>query len=459
VLGRRAAPASLLQLWGERWGFMLSYWGLFGGVNVPIDYWGYHVLNGLAILAVVGVIVYFATMTWQWFRADPIHSWRDFRHELRDYIQGRAALFLVGLFGVIVVALLTQWARVTWSSQGRLVFSAISTWSIYFVLGLATIATKRFAKPFITLVGMFMFAVSALAPFTTIAPVYAQPAPMANVTPQIPLDVAFGDQIKLIGADVKSSSTQPGGQSEIVLYWQALKPIEKDYSTFVHLLDANDIVVAQRDMFPGQGLWPTSQMKPGDIIASRYVLNIPVTAYAPDQLKWEVGVYDYFDPEQKRLPLSTGSDNLRFGAIGLAAQSGDVPNPVQINLESQIDLIGYSLDRRAASPGESIFLTLYWRARSQMPADYTVFTHVLQPPETIWAQQDKPLQPPSSSWSIGQVVSDTYELKIKPDAPLGVYDVEVGMYDPLKNFERLRVVTDDGRITENYVLLGKVRVQ
>ena len=223
VLGKRAAPASLLQLWGERWGFMLSYWGLFGGVNVPIDYWGYHVLNGLAILAVIGVIVYFVTMTWQWFREDPIHSWRDFRYELRDYIQGRAALFLVGLFGVIVVALLTQWARVTWSSQGRLVFSAISTWSIYLALGLATIATRRFAKPFITLVGAFMFVVSALAPFTTIAPAYAQPAPMTTATPQIPLDVTFGDQLKLIGADVKSPSAQPGGQSEITLYWQALQ--------------------------------------------------------------------------------------------------------------------------------------------------------------------------------------------------------------------------------------------
>ena len=133
------------------------------------------------MLAVIGVIVYFVRMTWQWFRADPIHSWRDFRYELRDYLQGRAALFLVGLFGLIVVALLTQWARVTWSSQGRLVFSAISTWSIYFVLGLATIATKRFAKPFITLVGVFMFSVSALAPFTTIAPVYAQSEPQIYI--------------------------------------------------------------------------------------------------------------------------------------------------------------------------------------------------------------------------------------------------------------------------------------
>ncbi|NTU61911.1 MAG: hypothetical protein HGB05_00580 [Chloroflexi bacterium] len=457
VLGQRAAPASLLQLWGERWGFLLSYWGLFGGVNVPLDNWVYHILNGLALLAVVGVIVYLVTTTRQWFRDDPIHNWRDFRYELRDYLQGRAALFLVGLFGVIVVVLLTQWARVTWSSQGRLVFSAISTWSIYFVLGLATIATKRFAKPIVALVGVFMFVVSALAPFMTIAPAYAQPAPVTAVAPQIPLDATFGDQLTLIGADVKASSTQPSGQSEVTLYWQALKPIEKDYSTFVHLLGEHDILVAQRDMYPGQGLWPTSQMKPNDVIASRYVLNVPATAYAPDELKWEVGVYDF--ATQQRLPASSGGDNVRFGSVELAAQSSDVPNPLRVNLDDQIELIGYSLNRRAASPDESIFLTLYWRAKAKMPADYTVFTHVLQPPETIWAQQDKQLQPLSSSWSIGQVVSDTYELKIKPDAPPGVYEVEVGVYDPNKNFERLRVVTEDGRITENYVLLGKVRVK
>lgn len=457
VLGRRAAPASLLQLWGERWGFMLSYWGLFGGVNVPIDDWGYHVFNALAILAVIGVVVYFVTMTWRWFREDPIHSWRDFRHELRDYLQGRAALFLVGLFGVIVVALLTQWARITWSSQGRLVFSAISTWSIYFVLGLATVATKRFARPFIAVVGAFMFIVSALAPFTTIAPAYARPAPAAAPAPQIPLDVTFDDQLKLIGVDVFSSSTQPGGQSEITLYWQALKPIDRDYSTFVHLLDANDIVTAQRDMYPGQGLWPTSQMRPGEVIASRYVLNIPSTAYAPDQWTWEVGVYDF--ATQQRLPVASDGDNVRFGSLKLLAPAGAVPNPMRVNFGDQIALIGYALDRRAASPGESIFLTLYWQARSKMPTDYTAFTHVLQPPETIWAQQDKPLFPPTSSWPAGALIIATYELKIKPDAPPGVYEVEVGVYDPQKNFERLRVVTEDGRITENYVLLGKVRVQ
>jgi len=461
VLGKRAAPATLAQLWGERWGFMLSYWGLFGGVNVPLDNWVYHVLNALAIVGVIGVVIYLVTLTWRWFHEDPIHSWRDFVYDLRDFVQGRAPLFLVGLFGVIVVALLTQWASVTWSSQGRLVFSAISTWSIFLALGIATVATKRLARSILAAMAVFMFGVSALAPFTTIAPAYAQSRSLTaddgRLTGATQLDVTFGERLKLIGADVAASTVQPGGQAEVTLYWQATQPMDQDFSTFVHLLDQNDIVVAQRDMYPGQGAWPTSQMKVGDIIASRYVLNIAATEYAPDRLMWEVGVYDYFDPQQQRLPASTGGDNVRFGSLGLEVQSGDVPNPITVNLGNQLDLIGYAVDTRSAAPNESIHLTLYWRARSKMTIDYTVFTHVLQPPETIWAQQDKAL-PPTSSWTIGQVVSDKYELKIKPDAPPGVYEIEVGVYEPQK-FDRLRVMTDDGRITENFVLLSKVRVK
>ena len=93
-----------------------------------------------------------------------------------------------------------------------------------------------------------------------------------------------------------------------------------------------------------------------------------------------------------------------------------------------------------------------------MSIDYTVFTHVLQPPETIWAQRDQPLSPPTSSWSVGQLISNTYDLKIKPETPLGVYEFEVGAYEP-KNFDRLRLITDDGRITDNFVLLSQVRVK
>ena len=58
VLGQRAHPASLAQLWDERWGFMLSFWGLFGGVNVPLPTWIYHLLNGVLLAALPGGVLF-----------------------------------------------------------------------------------------------------------------------------------------------------------------------------------------------------------------------------------------------------------------------------------------------------------------------------------------------------------------------------------------------------------------
>jgi len=58
ILGRRHPPATLRQLWGERIGFAMSYWGLFGGVNVPMDTWIYRLLNLLAIVAAIGVLIF-----------------------------------------------------------------------------------------------------------------------------------------------------------------------------------------------------------------------------------------------------------------------------------------------------------------------------------------------------------------------------------------------------------------
>ena len=52
VLGQRATPASLVQLWGERRGFMMSFWGLFGGVNVPMAMGVYAALNVFLVLCV-----------------------------------------------------------------------------------------------------------------------------------------------------------------------------------------------------------------------------------------------------------------------------------------------------------------------------------------------------------------------------------------------------------------------
>ena len=55
VLGKRSHSAPLAQLWSERIGFMQSYWGLFGAVNVPLPQWVYATLNTLSILSLIHI--------------------------------------------------------------------------------------------------------------------------------------------------------------------------------------------------------------------------------------------------------------------------------------------------------------------------------------------------------------------------------------------------------------------
>jgi hypothetical protein len=95
-----------------------------------------------------------------------------------------------------------------------------------------------------------------------------------------------------------------------------------------------------------------------------------------------------------------------------------------------------------------------------MDKDYTVFTHVLGEQDRLWAQMDSQPQggaAPTSSWQVGQMTEDHYDLTLKPDTPPDVYDIEVGLYLAATG-RRLGVLDEGGRLLDNRVLLSKVRV-
>jgi 4-amino-4-deoxy-L-arabinose transferase-like glycosyltransferase len=483
ILGRRHPPATLRQLWGEREGFAMSYWGLFGGVNVPMDAWVYRLLNLLAMVAALGVIILLI------------------RKLIRDRLQLEAWVQTMILLAwpTIVFVSLIRWALQTWSSQGRLVFSAISALSILLFLGLSQFVPRRYTKMLACLIAGLMFVISAVAPFRYIAPAYARP-PLLSETDirAIPnrLDISFGGVMKLLGYNWETGGlvnwetgklvdwesltnlpiyqstslpvyqfTNPGDSLTITLYWQSLAEMNQDYSTFVHLLDENELIVAQRDMYPGQGLYPTSLWSVGDTIANRYVLILPETAFAPNRAQLEVGLYDFATGQRLLAYGPNGEllgDNARFQEIEIMPRTeAEVPNPVHFNFGNRIALVGYNMDRRTASPGETIHLILYWQALSEMEENYTVFTHVLGEENRIWAQHDnwpKNGDAPTSTWEPGQTIADEHELAIYADTPPAVYDVEIGLY-LAETGDRLRIVGQGGRLLDDRVLLSKVRVK
>ena len=87
-----------------------------------------------------------------------------------------------------------------------------------------------------------------------------------------------------------------------------------------------------------------------------------------------------------------------------------------------------------------------WQALRPLTTDYTVFFHVMGDDGQRYGQQDtmpQDGQAPTSGWQPGRLVTDRYETRFAPDAPIGGgYQYWLGLYDAATG-ERLQAGTDD----------------
>jgi 4-amino-4-deoxy-L-arabinose transferase-like glycosyltransferase len=486
-VGPRLPQPTLRQLLGEWEGFLKTFWGLFGGVNVAMEPAAYWMLNAIALLGALGLVIPLA----RWLSRMNIGqvgnlsaaSTEQFPIPNSQFSTLNSQLSILTTWPIILFLALIRWTTITKASQGRLMFPAISAVAILLALGWSQWAPRLYVKWLLGIVGGLMFVLAATAPFRYIAPAYAKPvlSPALSKVEGIVegpvllseaelegiphrLDVTFGDKARLLGYETGDEETRPGESVEVTLYWQSLAEMDRDYTVFVHLLDENDLVIAQRDTYPGLGTYPTSLWRVDDVFADRYVLTLPPTVFAPCTGRFEVGLYDFASGERLMATGPDGQplgDNVRYHQIAvLPREDSPLPNPVDFDFEGRIALAGYDLDRRTVRPGETIHLTLYWQALAEMEEDYTVFTHLLGEEDRLWAQMDSQPQggaAPTSSWQVDQVIEDHYDLTVKPDTPPDVYDIEVGLYLAATG-RRLGVLDEGGRLRDNRVLLSKVRV-
>ena len=464
----------------------MSFWAAFGWGNVHVHPWVYTVLRVAVRLSVLGLLIGAIKELKSLNRSQPLAADCQIRRrttgsddpagancaKLKLEHNTRLGLALLLLWGLLVFAALQRWLQWIFAPSGRHLFPAIASIATLLLLGLLQLVPTRWRGKATALLTAAVFAFAVACPSAYIAPAYARPPLLSEADIQaIPhrLNVNFGGVMNLLGYDLSIPNTQypmpntlkPGDSLEVTLYWQSLAEMHRDYAVFVHLLDENDLIVAQRNTFPGLGSFPTTLWQPGDAIADRYTLVLPETTYAPSSAQLEVGLFDLATGE--RLPVSEPGgkplgDNVRFEELRILPRSeASVPNPVHFNFGGKIALAGYEMDRRKAQPGEAIHLTLYWQGLSEVEEDYTVFVHLLREGDQIWAGADRQPQPSTRTWAKGQIVVDQYELTIASDAPPDVYEIEVGLYLP-ETGDRLDLLAPDGRVIGNRVLLSKVRI-
>jgi hypothetical protein len=109
--------------------------------------------------------------------------------------------------------------------------------------------------------------------------------------PTHPQSARLGSSVELTGFDLREAIRAPGSPLEVTLHWHALETPDRNYHSFVHLLDADGAIVVQHDGPPSAGKRPTLGWLPGEYLTDPHPLQLP--ADLPDgTYRLGVGLYD-----------------------------------------------------------------------------------------------------------------------------------------------------------------------
>ncbi|HUB09681.1 MAG TPA: carbohydrate-binding family 9-like protein [Myxococcales bacterium] len=167
-----------------------------------------------------------------------------------------------------------------------------------------------------------------IAEHITAAQLVAPPATMHAVAPG-PVGATFGGgAVRYLGYEFAPEKPYPGGVMRITHYWQVLKKLPGDWTIFVHLSPPGQPgVMLNADHVALQGLYPTSEWRPGTLFRDDEFLRLPQQLPA-QPLEMYVGLFQ----GDQRLTLdqiALGQENrLHVGQIPIGAGPSAAPLPV-----------------------------------------------------------------------------------------------------------------------------------
>ncbi len=278
--------------------------------------------------------------------------------------------------------------------------------------------------------------------------------------------IDWGGVIRLLSYELPKEPILPGEPFDMTFYLGNRAAIEQDLSILVRVLNAQGEEVLRDEGWPaGRG---TTSWGWRDIWMDEHHLTLPVDT-PKGYYRLEVSFYD--PSTLSRLSATESYSGTPLGDmvtidylyVGEPSQVPADALALQATLGEQINLLAAefdSLQNTTIRPGETLPLHLFWQTTAEIKTNYTVLVHLLGPDGQIVTQADQ--QPlggflPTTFWPPERVISDEYLLQLPPDAPLGRYQLLVGMYD-LTTGIRLPV-SIDGQVIGDVVNLGEFSVQ
>jgi mannosyltransferase len=249
-----------------------------------------------------------------------------------------------------------------------------------------------------------------------------------------PQEANFQNTFKLLGWDEPQPIAADEGAA-LRLYWQALAETPDDYNVAIRIVDANGTFWGKVDRRPAGYNYPTMRWKPGEILFGDYVATLlPGTPagdyYATVTLftKQNEAGLDVLAPNGAPLGKSVKVGPLKILPAQKQPAFADLKMQHSLSLPlPPFTLLGYQIGREKASTGESVPLTLFWRADQKPNADYQFqiqfgdkFSKPLPLANTAY---------PTSQWNAGEIVRGQYNVQIPTDADAWTGDLRLEIGD------------------------------
>ena len=270
-----------------------------------------------------------------------------------------------------------------------------------------------------------------------------------TISPQVKLDVNYGNIIQLIGYD-RDVLAPDRNDVSVTLYWRVLNPPDRgDYSTFAQLRDAWGLEWGQSGAFD----YPSEEWTPGEIIINR--LDVPIAAGAPPG-DYELRVGLFSQSANARLSIVAadggfGGTVARLSPLAWDQITADAAqlNAAQLSIGTRVDqevipglkLLGYSIETTSAKQGAPLGFTLFWQSTARL-TDEPIRLQLESCGCTTGPKTSTPLTTtrpvhntyPFDKWTAGEVVADRYWLRSPVDLPPGDYTLTaaVGTSEPIE---------------------------
>lgn len=264
-----------------------------------------------------------------------------------------------------------------------------------------------------------------------------QPLPAA---PEIknPKEANFQNTFKLLGWAQPNPISADQGAS-LRLFWQALQQTPDDYNVAIRIVDENGTFWGKVDRRPAGLNYPTMRWQPNEIVAGDYVAELLPGTPAGDYY----ATVTLFTKQNE-----TGLDVLapNGAPLGKSVQVGPIkilpaqkqPQLIDLKIQHSLStplapftLLGYQIGAEKSSTGDSIPLTLFWRADEKPLDDYTFqiqFGDALSAPQPLANAAY-----PTSQWNAGEIARGQYKIQIPPDGSAWNGNLQLVLRDSQSN--------------------------